>query len=141
MIMRKFDLIVVIYFLFLTVACSEKAKVPDLIEQKIKNYERVVFIPNQGCIGCSREPLGLLESYANYPKTLFVVTKIAELKAAKIELNRIFDLGMATNVMIDEQNEIVSTIEIDIFPVIYNVQGDKLILLTVAKDGIHQYLN
>ncbi|MGM0581628.1 MAG: hypothetical protein ACQETL_13155 [Bacteroidota bacterium] len=139
--MRKFDLIVVIYFLFFTVSCSEKAKVPNLIEQKIKNFERVVFIPHQGCIGCSREALGLLENYDNYPKTLFVVTKIAELKAAKIELNSSFSLNKATNVIIDEANEIVSDIEIDIYPIIYSIKGNNLILEIEAKNGIHQYLN
>ncbi|WP_296622603.1 hypothetical protein [Marivirga sp.] len=139
--MRKFDLVVVICLVFFTVSCSEKAKVPDLIKQKIKNYERVVFIPHQGCIGCSREALGLLESYANYPKTLFVITKIAELRAVKIELNQSIDLEKADNIILDEKNEVSSTLEIGIYPMLYEVKDNKIILIKEAKNGIHQYLN
>ncbi|HET8859773.1 hypothetical protein [Marivirga sp.] len=139
--MRKFDLVVVICLVFFTFSCSEKAKVPKLIEQKIKNYERVVFIPHQGCLGCSREALELLENYYNYPKTLFVITKIDELRAVKIELNSSFNLNKATNVILDEENEIVSEIEIDIYPTIYNIEENKLFFLKEAKNGIQQYLN
>lgn len=141
MIMRKFDLVVVIYFLFLTVACSEKAKVPDLIEQKIKNYDRVVFIPHQGCIGCSREALELLKNYDDYPKTLFVITKIAELRAVEIELNQSMDLDKADNIILDEKNEVGSTLEIGIYPMLYEIKDDKISLIIEAKNGIHQYMN
>lgn len=114
-------------------------KLDDLDKFNFQKYSHVVIIPGSGCSGCISEAEAFfLENYEN-DKIFFIFTKINSLKILRL---RIGDLLDRINVLID-LNDIffIKNSTSSLYPVILNIQNNKIITYKVLDPGENMEIN
>lgn len=133
--------IIVLLCIIFASCCSKKEEVPPLLKSKIYNFNYLVIIPFNGCIGCTNEAMSLLAEHRNYSSVLFVITDISDLKTVKIELSQIVDFENSLNLLIDKKNSLLSDLEIGIYPIIYELKNKNLSNKEEVENGLKKHLN
>ena len=131
--MKSIFLLLII--LFLTISCNPNMEMPKFIANDLDKYNKIIVIPFSGCSGCGTEAIEYMRNYNKYPKVLFIITDIRHLKETKIKLNQIVNLDEASNIVLDDHNEMKKLIEIGIYPILFEIKNQEVFKIKEASNG------